>query len=94
VPAAYSLDLRERVVATGGGVSRRGAAGVFRVSVSTATPLDETACDNWPLCSSPEWWGSSSKALEQHKDWLLALIAERKRALRAYQCVIRIPTGT
>jgi transposase len=37
VPAAYSLDLRERVVGTlGGGVSRRGAAGVFKVSVSTA----------------------------------------------------------
>ena len=39
MPAAYSLDLRERVVATvGGGVSRRGAAGVFKVSVSTAWP--------------------------------------------------------
>ena len=32
MPAAYSLDLRERVVGTlGGGVSRRGAAGVFKV---------------------------------------------------------------
>jgi hypothetical protein len=31
VPAVYSLDLRERVVATvGGGVSRRGAAGVSK----------------------------------------------------------------
>ena len=37
LPAGYSLDLRERVVAAvGGGASRRGAAGVFKVSVSTA----------------------------------------------------------
>jgi len=37
VPAAYSSDLRERVVHTvGEGTSRRGAAGVFKVSVSTA----------------------------------------------------------
>ena len=37
MPAAYSYDLRERVVGTvAAGRSRRRAAGVFKVSVSSA----------------------------------------------------------
>ena len=78
MPAAYSLDLRERVVASvGGGVSRRGAAGVFKVSVSTAirwTKRLGTTGRFAPLPSGGK--DHRSKALEQHKDWLLALIAE------------------
>ena len=73
MPAAYSLDPRERVVATvGGGVSRPGAAGVFKVSVSNAIRWTKPGrCA--PL---PSGGDHRSKALEQHKDWLLALIAE------------------
>jgi transposase len=50
VPAAYSSALRERVIHTvGEGTSRRGAAGVFKVSVSTAIRWTKRlAASGWP----------------------------------------------
>ena len=84
MPAAYSLDLRERVVATvGGGVSRRGAAGVFKVSVSTAIRWTKRLATTGRCAPLPSGGDHRSKALEQHKDWLLALIAEEPDATLA-----------
>jgi transposase len=84
VPAAYSLDLRERVVGTvGEGVSRRGAAGVFKVSVSTAIRWTKRLATTGRCAPLPTGGDHRSKALEQHKDWLLALIAEEPDATLA-----------
>ena len=91
MPAAYSLDLRERVVATvGGGVSRggwgggsRGAAGVFKVSVSTAIRWTKRLATTGRCAPLPSGGDHRSKALEQHKEWLLALIAEEPDATLA-----------
>jgi transposase len=52
VPAAYLSDLCERVVHTvGEGTSRRGAAGVFRVSVSAAIRWTNGTMGSLPLPS-------------------------------------------
>jgi transposase len=81
VPAAYSLDLRERVVDTvGEGASRRGAAGVFKVSVSTAIRWTKRLATTGSCAPLPSGGDHRSKALEQHRDWLLALVSEQPDA--------------
>ena len=76
MPAAYSLDLRERVIgAVEAGASRRRAAAVFKVSVSTvirwAKRVDETG-DYAPL---PSGGDHKSKDVEAHREWLLSIVA-------------------
>ena len=84
MPAGYSLDLRERVVdAVEKGASRRGAAGTFKVSVSTAIRWMRRLATTGrctPLASGGD---HRSKDLEQHKDWLLALVGEEPDATLA-----------
>jgi len=75
MPAAYSLDLRERVIgAVAAGASRRRVAAVFKVSVSTvirwAKRVDETG-DYAPL---PSGGDHRSKDVEAHRDWLLSIV--------------------
>jgi transposase len=84
VPAAYSSDLRERVVHTvGEGSSRRGAAGVFKVSVSTAIRWTKRLATTGSCAALPSGGDHRSKALEQHRDWLLALVGEQPDATLA-----------
>ncbi len=75
MPAAYSLDLRERVVGSvEEGASRRRAAGIFKVSVSTAIRWAKRVSTTGTCARLPSGGDTKSKAIEQHKDWLLALV--------------------
>jgi transposase len=73
---AYAADLRLRVIeAVKGGASRREAAETFGVSVSTAIRwLHEWLMDGRTE-AKPR--GGSCSPLDEHADWLLALIAAR-----------------
>lgn len=76
MPAAYSLDLRERVIgAVEAGVSRRRAAAVFKVSISTVIRWAKRVADTGSHAPSPSGGDHRSKAVEAHKDWLLAVVA-------------------
>jgi transposase len=71
---AYSFDLRERVVgAIEGGGSRRRAAGVFRVSVSTAIRWARRMAETGTCAAKPCGGDHRSKAVEAHADWFLEL---------------------
>jgi transposase len=84
MPAAYSLDLRERVVDTvEEGASRRGAAGVFKVSVSTAIRWTKRLTATGSCAPLPSGGDHRSKAVEQHNDWLLTLVGEEPDATLA-----------
>jgi len=64
--AAYSLDLRERVVASvGSGLSRRAAAERFQISVSTGSPAARPMGGKRPF------------ALAAEADWVLARLREK-----------------
>lgn len=77
MPRAYSLDLRERVVAAvGGGLSARGAAGVFGVSVSSAIRWAQRMRSVGSPAAKPTG-GDHRSRLTEHAEWLLALIAEQ-----------------
>ena len=76
MPRACSADLRRRVIAgVEGGASRREGAEQFEVSVSVAA--------RWLHCwqvsgrSEAKPRGGSKSGLEEHKEWLLAVIAEQ-----------------
>lgn len=76
---AFSADIRQRVIASvEGGASRREAAEQFDVSVSVAV--------RWLQCwrvsgqSEAKPRGGSKSGLEEHREWLLALIAEQPDA--------------
>ena len=76
MPKPYSTDLRERVVdAVESGASRREAAEMFKLSVSSAIRW----CQRWSDTGSAEakQSGGSTSPLEEHSDWFLALIAEQ-----------------
>lgn len=75
MPAAYSLDLRERVIdAVEAGVSRRRAATVFRVSVSTVIRWAKRVAETGGYAPLPSGGDHKSKAIEAHKDWLLSIV--------------------
>jgi transposase len=75
MPAAYSFDLRERVVdAVEEGFSRRRAAGVFKVSASTVVRWAKRLAETGSCAASPTGGDHKSKALEAHRDWLLAVV--------------------
>src|ERR1700676_447324 len=76
MPAAYSYDLRERVVDTvEAGASRRRAADVFRVSVSTAIRWSKRVAETGTCAARPSGGDHKSRATEVHGAWLLALVA-------------------
>src|SRR5271169_3258441 len=76
MPKPYSTDLRERAVeAVESGASRREAAEMFKLSVSSVIRW----CRRWSDTGSAEakQSGGSTSPLEEHSDWLLALIAKQ-----------------
>jgi transposase len=76
MPKPYSTDLRERAVeAVENGASRREAAEIFRVGISSVIRW----CQSWSETGSvvPKRAGGSVSPLEEHSDWILGLIAKQ-----------------
>lgn len=76
MPKPYSNDLRERVIdAVETGASRREAAEMFKLSASSAIRWWQ----RWNKTGSAKaiWGGGSTSPLEEHLEWLLALVAEQ-----------------
>src|SRR4029453_12614187 len=76
MPRPYSTDLRERAVeAVESGASRREIAEIFKVGVSSVVRW----CQRWSETGSaaPKPSGGSVSPLEEHADWILALIAKQ-----------------
>jgi transposase len=72
---AYSRDLRERVVgAVEGGQSRRGAAKLFGVAISTVIDWVDAWREEGRLTAKP-MGGDHSSRLKADRDWLLERIA-------------------
>ena len=71
----YSRDLRERVVgAVEGGLSRRGAATLFKVAISTVIDWVDAWREEGRLSAKP-MGGDHSSRLKADRDWLLERIA-------------------
>lgn len=71
----YSRDLRERVVgAVEGGLSRRQAAGLFRVAVSTVIEWVAAWRQDGRLTAKP-MGGDHRSRLKEERGWLLERIA-------------------
>ena len=76
MPKPCSLDLRERVLETvESGASRREAAERFEVSASSAIKWMQRWHETGSVAAKPT--GGSISPLEEHADFLLALIAEQ-----------------
>jgi transposase len=76
MPKPYSEDLRERVIeAVESGASRREAAENFRLSPSSAVRWWRRWRDTGSAKAKPS--GGSKSPLEEHAEWLLALVAQR-----------------
>jgi len=74
---AYSMDLRERLVAAvEAGESRRAAARRFGVSASIAVKWLQRV-DRTGSVAPDKMGGHRRPALEAHRDWVLARIAEK-----------------
>src|SRR5436190_17923808 len=75
MPKTYSDDLRERVIeAVVAGASRREAAESFSLSASSAVRW----LQRWRAGSArAKLSGGSTSPLEEHVEWLLALVAEQ-----------------
>ena len=72
--AAYSLDLRQRVIATiAEGKSRRQAADLFKLGVSTVIRWARRAAETGSCAAAPSGGDHKSKDIEVYKDWLLGL---------------------
>src|SRR5262249_42420312 len=70
---AYSADMRQRVIGrVESGASRRGAAGNYEVSPSTAVIWVKCFRETGQCAAKPR--GGSTSPLEKHGDFLLALI--------------------
>jgi transposase len=75
MPAAYSYDLRECVVAAvAEGISRRGAARQFKLGISTVIRWVARLAATGSCAATPSGGDHKSKAMEIHKDWLLDLV--------------------
>ena len=90
MPAAYSYDLRERVVeAVESGASRRPAADVFRVSASTAIRWSKRPLETGGCAARPGGGDQKSKAIEAHAAWLMTFVAgQPDAALREIQTAL------
>jgi transposase len=72
----YSEDLRERVVqAVETGASRRAAAERFRIGAASAVRWMQRVAQNGSVAAHPS--GGSISPLEQHAEFLLALIEKQ-----------------
>lgn len=81
MPAAYSYDLRERVVDTvEAGASRRRAARIFKVGVSTAVRWSKRLAETGSCAARPSGGDRKSKDIEVHREWLLARVAAQPDA--------------
>jgi len=79
MPKAYSSDLRERVIATvTAGSSRREAAELFDVAISTAVKWLQRLRDTGSSAAKPR--GGSTSRLEKHREQILAVVDERPDA--------------
>jgi len=79
MPKAYSSDLRERLIAAvTTGASRREAAELFDVAISTAVKWLQRLRDTGSSAAKPR--GGSTSRLEQHTERILAVIDERPDA--------------
>ena len=76
MPKPYSDDLRERVIeAVEAGASRREAAENFNLSPSSAVKWLERWRNTGSAKAKPT--GGSTSPLEEHAEWLLALVVEQ-----------------
>ena len=76
MPRAYSADMRARVIArVESGASRREAAEHYEVSASTAVTWVKCFRESGRCAAKPR--GGSISALEEHREFLLALIDEQ-----------------
>lgn len=76
MPAAYSTDIRKRVIArVEGGGSRREAAEDFELSPSTAVNWVRRFRETGECAARPR--GGSTSPLEEHADTLLTMVAEQ-----------------
>src|SRR6266566_3024321 len=76
MPKPYSDDLRERVIeAVAAGASRREAAESFSLSASSAVRWLQRWRDTGSARAKLS--GGSTSPLEEHVEWLLALVAEQ-----------------
>ena len=76
MPKPCSVDLRERVLeAVLAGASRREAAERFEISASSAVKWLQRFDETGSIAAKQT--GGSTSALEEHADFLLALIAEQ-----------------
>ena len=77
MPQSYSGDLRERVIgAVEAGASRREAADLFEISVSSAIRWVQRWREE--RSSEPKPRGGSCSVLEKYADRILALVAEHQ----------------
>jgi transposase len=95
MPAAYSYDLPERVVdAVERGSSRRGAAVVFKVSAATVVQWTKRLAETGCFAAAPTGGDFKSKAVEVHKEWLLATVnAEPDLTLAELQARLKATHG-
>jgi transposase len=76
MPRPYSQDLRARVIeAVEAGASRREAAERYEISASAAVLWMQRWEETGSFAAEPS--GGSVSVLDQHAEWLLALIAEQ-----------------
>ena len=89
MPAAYSVDIRGRVIArVESGSSRREAADQFEVSPSSAIKWVAAYRATGSCAAKPR--GGSTSPLEEHADFLLALIeAQPDLTLDEVVCAMR-----
>jgi len=79
MPKAYSSDLRERLIAAvASGASRREAAELFDVAISTAVKWLQRLRDTGSSAAKPR--GGSTSRLEKDREQILAVVDERPDA--------------
>jgi transposase len=76
MPKPYSNDLRARVIeAIEAGASRREAADSYQISASAVVLWTQRWEETGSFAAKPS--GGSASPLEEHTNWLLALISEQ-----------------
>jgi transposase len=76
MPKPYSNDLRARVIETiETGASRREAAELYEISASVVVIWAQRWEETGSVAAKPS--GGSTSPLEEHAEWLLALIAKQ-----------------
>lgn len=83
----YSVDLRERVVASvEGGRSCRETARLFGVSVASVVKWSQRKRRTGSVAASPMGWRNRPLVLAPHRDWVLERVAAKPDlTLRAIQ---------